>query len=283
MFSSGLSGRPITLNDGTLPAIVNTLTIQGPSASPPAITISGAGQFQVMSVNGGATFNLVYLTIADGSGFAGGIINEGTLTVVNSTLSDNSGGGMGGIGNFGTVNLKGTILAASGASGHNCFGSITDEGYNLSDDGTCDFASTSSSQNSVLDTQLKLGPLQNNGGPTQTIALGAGSVAIDAIPLADCIYQNVNPCTNPPTTSPSGPLTCDQRGEPRPDFGEVVCDIGAYESQETFAGQPGSPNCHGQSVSALANQYGSLAAAASALGFPSVQVLQNAIRAWCKE
>ena len=69
---------------------------------------------------------------------------------------------------------------------------------------------------------------------------------------------------------------------PRPDFGEVVCDIGAYESQETFAGQPGRPNCYGQSVSALANQYGGLPAAASALGFPSLRALQNAITAFCR-
>ena len=49
----------------------------------------------------------------------------------------------------------------------------------------------------------------------------------------------------------------------------------------TFAGQPGRANCHGKSVSALSNQYGSLDAAASALSFPSVQALQNAIRAYC--
>jgi hypothetical protein len=50
----------------------------------------------------------------------------------------------------------------------------------------------------------------------------------------------------------------------------------------TFAGKPGKPNCHGQSVSALSNQYGSLTAAASALGFPNVQALQDAIRAFCR-
>jgi Beta-propeller repeat len=49
----------------------------------------------------------------------------------------------------------------------------------------------------------------------------------------------------------------------------------------TFAGQPGAPNCHGQSVSALAQQYGSLDAVASALDFPNVQALQNAITAFC--
>ena len=48
-----------------------------------------------------------------------------------------------------------------------------------------------------------------------------------------------------------------------------------------FAGTPGRPNCRGKSVSALVRQYGSLNAAAAALGFSSVQALQEAIRAFC--
>jgi YVTN family beta-propeller protein len=48
----------------------------------------------------------------------------------------------------------------------------------------------------------------------------------------------------------------------------------------TFAGTPGASNCQGVSVSALSNQDGSLNVAASALGYPSVQALQNAIRAF---
>jgi hypothetical protein len=50
----------------------------------------------------------------------------------------------------------------------------------------------------------------------------------------------------------------------------------------TFAGTPGNSNCQGQSVSALAEQFGGLDAAAAALGFPSVQALQHAIQAFCK-
>ena len=48
-----------------------------------------------------------------------------------------------------------------------------------------------------------------------------------------------------------------------------------------FAGVPGSKNCHGTSVSALATKFGGLDAAAAALGFSNVQGLQNAIRAFC--
>jgi uncharacterized repeat protein (TIGR03803 family) len=49
-----------------------------------------------------------------------------------------------------------------------------------------------------------------------------------------------------------------------------------------FSGTPGAANCDGNSVSALAPQYGGLAAAAAALGYSSVQALQNAIAAYCE-
>jgi uncharacterized repeat protein (TIGR03803 family) len=61
-----------------------------------------------------------------------------------------------------------------------------------------------------------------------------------------------------------------------------------------FAGTPGKPNCHGQSIWALAQQYGRLRpgeratnrddgldAVAAALGYSSVQVLQNEISIYC--
>jgi hypothetical protein len=49
----------------------------------------------------------------------------------------------------------------------------------------------------------------------------------------------------------------------------------------TFAGAPGKPNCHGKSVSALAQQFGGLNGAAAALGFASIGALQNAIMGFC--
>lgn len=54
-----------------------------------------------------------------------------------------------------------------------------------------------------------------------------------------------------------------------------------YEPQ--FAGTPGNPDCHGDSVSALAQQYGGLNAAAAALSFPSVRALQNSVSAFCDQ
>jgi hypothetical protein len=69
-------------------------------------------------------------------------------------------------------------------------------------------------------TDPLLGPLQNNGGPTQTMALQEGSPAIDAGNPAGCTYGHGHL------------LKTDQRGLPRPDKEDTGgCDIGAYESQ----------------------------------------------------
>jgi hypothetical protein len=48
------------------------------------------------------------------------------------------------------------------------------------------------------------------------------------------------------------------------------------------SGVPGMANCHGKTISALAHQFGGIAAAASALGFSSVGELQEAFKAFCE-
>jgi hypothetical protein len=53
-------------------------------------------------------------------------------------------------------------------------------------------------------------------------------------------------------------------------------------AQPSFAGTHGKANCYGQSVAALARQYGGLNAAAAALGFDSVKALQDAIEDYCE-
>lgn len=67
----------------------------------------------------------------------------------------------------------------------------------------------------------QLGPLADNGGPTQTHALPAGSPAIDA--------GNAGGCRD----SLGALLTADQRGFARTVDGDAdgtaICDIGAYE------------------------------------------------------
>jgi hypothetical protein len=57
--------------------------------------------------------------------------------------------------------------------------------------------------------------------------------------------------------------------------------VWVYAEPVVFAGTPGKANCHGKSVSALAQQLGGLSAAAAALGFDSVSALQDAIMAFC--
>jgi hypothetical protein len=52
-------------------------------------------------------------------------------------------------------------------------------------------------------------------------------------------------------------------------------------AEPVFAGTPGKANCYGQSVSALAQQFGGLYTAAAALGFSDVRALQNVILAFC--
>jgi hypothetical protein len=49
------------------------------------------------------------------------------------------------------------------------------------------------------------------------------------------------------------------------------------------AGIPGEPNCHGDSASALAGQFGGVHAAASTLGFSSVDTLQDSFKEFCKQ
>jgi len=74
--------------------------------------------------------------------------------------------------------------------------------------------------------------------------------------------------TGPPIPVGRGPLALGKFMQPLP--------------APTFAGTPGFSNCHGQSVAALAQQFGGLNAAAAALGFPSEKALQTAIRTFCR-
>jgi lysophospholipase L1-like esterase len=105
-------------------------------------------------------------------------------------------------------------------------GSITDGGYNISDDTTCGFRGTGANGATIGDgvnTLLDPNGLKDNGGPTQTIALLPTSPAIDAIPVSP-----TNFCIDPA----GNPVTTDQRGVARPQG--PACDIGAFEFGATF-------------------------------------------------
>lgn len=153
----------------------------------------------------------------------GGIFNSGTATISNSTLSENlafSGVGVSNS-NQAIIALQNSILdhnflPGTPSQSQNCSGTLNSLGYNLSSDATCNFNKPGDLNNH----DPLLGPLQNNGGPTQTMALIPGSPAIDG--------GNPSGCTD----GQGNLLKADQRGMPRPDKEDASgCDIGAYESQ----------------------------------------------------
>jgi hypothetical protein len=203
--TSGESGGGVS-NAGTLTVVQST--ISGNTAS------AGGGGGGIS--NNGGTVTIINSTISGNTaGVGGGILNTtpGTVTLVNSTINANTaiaGAGSGGgifNGQSATLNFTNTIIAGS-PSGGDCVnnGTIGTNDHNLVQDGSCSPAGTGNP---------KLGPLQNNGGPTFTHALLTGSPAIDA---GDDAVLNF----------PFN-LSTDQRGEGFPRKACAHVDIGAYE------------------------------------------------------
>ncbi|MFZ2095333.1 MAG: right-handed parallel beta-helix repeat-containing protein [Anaerolineales bacterium] len=162
----------------------------------------------------------------DGGGIYYGGREENTLLLRNVTITDNratfSGGGIHIIDGFeGQVLISNSIVSENIANvGVDCYGPILSQGYNLiGDTVNCSFSSAPGDQ---LDVNPKLGPLQDNGGPTYTHWIYANSTAIDGGNPAGCLDHQDNP------------LTMDQRGFTRPldgdSDGNNICDIGAYEA-----------------------------------------------------
>jgi hypothetical protein len=142
----------------------------------------------------------------------GGIISSGPLTIAHSTLSGNQGGSGGGIlHGFATLSLMHSIVANS-LSGDDIYfaPSATVQGsHNLVEDGSDGLSDT------IVGDPL-LGPLADNGGPTDTHALLYGSPAFDA--------------GDPGAIAGAGGVPeFDGRGAP---FGRVVgrIDVGAVEA-----------------------------------------------------
>ena len=158
--------------------------------------------------------------------FGGGIENRGTVTITNSTISNNVGVGQGsgaggGIDNFGgTVTVRNTIVAQNTHENvsPDFAGTLTSQGYNLigNTSGTTITGTTTGNQ---LNVNPLLGALQDNGGPTFTQGLLSGSPAIEG--------------------GNSSSFNTDQRGLARPVDSPVIVnatggdgsDIGAYEVQ----------------------------------------------------
>ncbi|GAB4476448.1 MAG: hypothetical protein Kow0088_14290 [Anaerolineales bacterium] len=180
---------------------------------------------------------------ANGNG--GGIhTTYGTAELINVTIArnkadaDNNASGTGGGYRVGTtqpvtVTLTNSLFALNtlGNGGQSdCNGTITSGGTNLVrvvDSGCTGFIGTDLTGTSATPLNALLGPLQNNGGETATIAIGQGSPAVDAGNNSVCAALPIN--------------GKDQRHYSR--FNEDgnndggadgnACDIGAYERSNT--------------------------------------------------
>ncbi len=197
---------------GAIYAFNSTLTVYGSTFSGNQSTTSGGGGIALYQSTGmvlAVVANSTFSANTAGSD-GGGIWNYyGTLTLVNSTLSGNgatsAGGGLNDYG--GTTHVKNTILANS-TSGLDC-----DSALGLATSLNNLFETGDLCGTSVSSADPNLGALANNGGTTQTLALQAGSPAIDAGDDATCPAAPVN--------------NLDQRGETRPSGAH--CDIGSFE------------------------------------------------------
>ncbi|MEW6306850.1 MAG: choice-of-anchor Q domain-containing protein, partial [Verrucomicrobiota bacterium] len=152
-------------------------------------------------------------TAAGGVAFGGALYNRGgAVTITNSTFADNqvTGGLADGAaiynkneGGIGALSLRNTLLAnnlgAADAANHD--GALSGS-HNLIRNGSGTFAALPS----TITADPLLGPLQNNGGPTATYAIGLNSPALNA-------------------GASNGAPAFDQRGIPR----DSRRDIGAFE------------------------------------------------------
>jgi hypothetical protein len=251
------SGEQLTLNQVAVvgnTATQNGGGISAPPESGTATTINvNASAIAANKVTGGAAeglgggiytlgnLSIVNSTIAgnsvdnaigtnQGGGVLAGLDPANTAgssaTVLNSTITGNSvsAGGIGGgltvynpvVGVVTALSVKNTIVAANtvaGAPGDCGTVAAITSVNNLSSDASCMFTDPGSKQNA----NPLLGALANNGGPTDTLALPAGSPALDAGANTGC-----------PTT--------DQRGVSRPQG--PACDIGAFEREVVAPAPP---------------------------------------------
>jgi len=200
----------------------------------------GGGVYSRNIYGSTAKTTIVNSTIGgNNSGGAGGGIyaastttgaGKGALTLENDTISRNTaitGGGLA-LDDGPLLTIADTIVAANSApitgTAPDCAGTLTSRGYNLLGvDAGCTGVTNGidgdQSGSAAHPLNPGLGPLQDNGGSSLTMALLSGSAAIDAGNPGGCADGQGNP------------LTTDQRGMPRPNPANGRCDIGAYEVQ----------------------------------------------------
>ena len=204
---AGQSGGGIANAAGTLEVSNSTLS-RNTAAS------AGGGIFNPV----GAAADLENTTVSTNTAdTGGGVYTGGELLLVSSTIAANDAPTASAIYDPGAPDPGPRSIANTLIEG-DCAGTPFDsDGYNIESPGnTCGFDQVTDQPSQA---QLNLGPLADNGGPTETHALLENSVAIDRIPDTECLDES------------GEPLTADQRGEPRPAGASSMCDVGAFEAQ----------------------------------------------------
>lgn len=148
-------------------------------------------------------------TLSNAGGLSIG--GPGSMLVVNSTVTGNSTAGQGGgIGYCSKIMLESSIVQGNTASfGAEFYTTGTVSAKNAALGSTTGITTFTNLGGNLIGTNIKLGPLADNGGLTKTHALLAGS---------PCVNAGSNPAS----------LTVDQRGNIR-SAGQT--DIGAFEVQ----------------------------------------------------
>jgi hypothetical protein len=179
-------------------------------------SITGAGPG--LTVEAGGIAATLDSTFSDGLDV--GIVDDGGLTLTNTTVTRNSNGGIDNVN--GTLSLVNSIVAENGSP--DCTGDANATDHSLDGDGTCGVGALSA-------TNPHLGSLNFHGGSTPTDIPAAGSPVIQAGDPAKC----------PPV---------DQRGAASPSVAAKPCDIGSVETYYGVAPVLTSPNLKEGSASA---------------------------------
>ena len=228
--SSSSSGGGIRALYGNVFLTRSTVSDNSASVNFYGVGYAGGG-ISSGSYRGSGDVSLVNSTISGNSngdmstgtnGFGGGIYVYGNLSLINSTVSGNHGRGGGVFTSFGNFFSSNSIIAGNNTIGGsssdldgNSGGDVIVENSLVGDTSGSGITASTGAGN-ILNQPALLGPLADNGGSTLTHALLPGSPAIDAGDNALALDENGNP------------LSTDQRGEARFEFGGTV-DIGAYE------------------------------------------------------
>jgi hypothetical protein len=217
--AGGTASTPSDAEGGAIDATGGKLEVQATTIADNEATTSHAAAAD----GGGGIATSAQTTIENStitgnttSGSGGGIDAFGDgESIVSSTLSGNSAGSGGGnLAASGAIDLQQTIIsggiASSGAT--DCTGTVKDYGHNLESTAPSQ-CGLSATKDDVIGQDPLLGPLADNGGPTETMALLPGSPAIDAGGTCRGVGGYV--------------LTVDQRASAR----GAPCDIGAFETR----------------------------------------------------